>query len=268
MKSALAILAVVTVAHTAAEPAHAEARYRCACCGEYFGKNPQAPTYWKKTLGFGHLVRDHKYEDVLTRFDDRFRKNDYSIDDVGWTGEAVFALGARKSGIHNPLEAYRYVRDLAPKDPVADDLMWMHAKYGGKIWDESAIALYGNMARCLVGEVRNAYPRDPRLFGRYLSVLIVTGRFDDVLHEVAALAPDGLAYVDDVGEYLAKLMQEYIGMARYEEGTAYLATIKKTHGFSEETRRHWVERLIRGVREEKLPPDSKARLLSRIRAIR
>lgn len=266
MKRATAVLVVVTT--VAAAAARADTPYHCACCGEYFGKNPNAPTYWRKTLGFGRLVRDHKYEEVLARFDARFRKNDYGIEEVGWTGEALFALGALKSGIHNPLEPYRYVRDAEPVDPIAEDLAWMHGKYGMKIWDASAIAAYGRPARCLTGELHQADPHDPRLFGRYLSVLIATGRFDDVLHEAAVLPADGLTFVDDVGEYLAELMQEYVGMARYEEGATYLSAIKRVHGLSDATRRHWVERLVRGVREEKFPLDREHRLLAKIHAIR
>lgn len=265
MRAAIFILAIV--AGALAAPAAAEERYQCKCCGEYFGKNPNAPTFWKKTLGLGRLIRNQKYEEVLSRFDDLFRKNDYSISDVGWAGEALFALGALKSGIHDPLQPYRYFQAGKSKDPVADDLQWMHAKYGKKIWDASAIAEYGNAVLCATSELRQANPSDTRLLNRRLSALIVTGHFDNALREVAAVPADSLAYVNDIGEILAKTTQEYIGMARYAEGADYLATLKKVHGLSNDARDHWVARLTRGVEQEPLPPDRKKRLLTKIRAI-
>ena len=266
MRVALLTLTLCVVAF--ALPASADDEpYRCKCCGEYFGKNPDAPTYWRKALSLGRLVRDHKYEEVVARFDDLYRKNDYTLSDLGWTGEALFALGALKSGIHDPLLPYRYYQAEKPKDLVADDLKWMHAKYGGKIWDDSAIAEYGQAVLCATGELRKTDLKDPRLLNRRLSTLIVTGHFDEALREVAAVPPNGLTYVVNIGELLAKTMQEYIGMARYQEGADYLATVKKVHGLSQATRDHWVARLTRGVEHEPLAPDQKKHLLARIQAI-
>jgi hypothetical protein len=263
--SALAATAIVLVAFSAATPA--EEPYRCACCAAHFGKNPNAPTFWRKSLGFGRLMRDHKYQEVLARFDYRFRKNDYDISDVGWVGEALFALGALKSGKRDPLRPYMYVRNAKPVDPVTEDVAWMHEKYGRKIWDAAAIAEYGGAALCATGEVHRAYPHEPRLLIRYLSTLVATGHFDEALREVVRLPPDGLTYVDDIGEFLAKATQEYIGTARYEEGAAYLAAVKKAHGISQKTRDFWVARLVRGVQEEKLSPGENNRLLAKIRAL-
>lgn len=260
-------LLIALVIGASVSTAYADDAYQCKCCGSYFGKNPDAPSYWKKTLSFGRLVRDHKYDEVLARFDYRFRQNDYTLSDVGWVGEALFAKGALKSGIHNPLEPYRYFQAEKPKDLVADDLQWMHAKFGRKIWDAPVIAEYGPVMLCATGELRKAYPQAPRMLDRYLSALIVTGRFDDVLKEVRALRPGGLTYVNDIGEHLAKIMQEYIGMARYDEGADYLATVKKVHGLSRTTRDHWVARLARGAEQEALTPEQKKRLLAKIRGI-
>jgi hypothetical protein len=265
VNSALAATAIVLVALSTAAPA--EESYRCGCCAAHFGKNPDAPTFWRKSLGFGRLMRDHKYEEVLARFDYRFRQNDYDNSDVGWVGEALFALGALKSGKRDPLRPYTYVRDTRPIDSVTEDLAWMHEKYGRKIWDAAAIAEYGGAVLCATGEVRRAYPHEPRLLVRYLSTLVVTGHFDEVLREVARLPPDGLTYVNDVGEYLAKATQEYIGMARYEEGVAYLTAVKRAHGISQKTRDFWVARLVRGAENEKLPPDKRNHLLAAIRAL-
>jgi len=266
MRALLLVLAIGTLA--VALPATAEDEsYQCKCCAEYFGKNPGAPTFWRKTLSLGRLVRDHKYEEVIARFDDLYRKNDYTLGDLGWTGEALFALGALKSGIQDPLIPYRYYQAEKPKDRVADDLKWMHAKYGKKIWNAAAIAEYGHPLLCATGELRRADLKDPRLLNRYLSSLIVTGNFDDALREVSGVPPNGLTYVSNIGELLAKTMQEYIGMARYDEGADYLATLKKTHGLSRTTRDHWVARLSRGVEQEPLAPEQRKRLLAKIQGI-
>lgn len=266
MRIALLTLALCVVAF--ALPASADDKpYRCNCCGEYFGKNPNAPTYWRKALSLGRLIRDQKYQEVVARFDDLYRKKDYTLSDLGWTGEALFALGALKSGIHDPLIPYRYFQAEKPKDMVADDLIWMHAKYGKKIWEAAAIAEYGQPVLCATGELRKADPKDPRLLNRRLSAFIVTGHFDDALAEVSAVPPNGLRYVVNIGELLAKTMQEYIGMARYQEGAEYLATLKRVHGLSKATRDHWVARLTRGVEEEPLAKEQKKRLLAKIQSI-
>lgn len=246
---------------------HAEEPYRCECCGAYFGKNPDAPTYWGKGLGYAWLMRKRHYEEAVSRFDDAYRKNDYSLQDVGWVGEALFALAAIKSGLADPHDRFLYYQDEKPKDPVANDVWWMREKYRRKIWDKAAIEQYGNAALCAAGEIRKSAPQFPRFFTRYVTILISDGRFDEVLKEVRTLKPDALTISQPLGEYLAPIMEQYIGSSLYDEGVAYLATVKKTHGLSKETQDHWVKRLQHALDEEQWPAERKKRVQAKIRAL-
>jgi hypothetical protein len=245
-----------------------EAAYRCECCGAYFGKNPDAPTYWGKGLGYAWLMKKRYYEEAVSRFDDAYRKNDYTLEDVGWVGEALFALAAIKSGLQNPHDRFMFFQDGKPKDPIVHDVWWMHEKYKRKIWDKAAIERYGDPALCTITEVRKSAPQFPRFFTRYVTILIATGRFDKVIAEVRALRPDSLSVSGPLGEYLAPIMEQYIGSSLYEEGAAYLATVKKSHGLRKETQEHWTARLLRGVDEEPLSPARKKSIQAKIRAIK
>jgi hypothetical protein len=245
-----------------------EETYRCECCDAYFGKNPNATTYWGKGLGYAWLMKKRNYEEAISRFDDAYRKNDYTLQDVGWVGEALFALAATKSGLHDPHDRFMFYQEEKPKDPVAYDVWWMHEKYKRKIWDKTAIDRYGDPALCTITEVRKSAPQFPRFFTRYLTILIATGRSDKVLAEVRALHPDSLSISGPLGEYLVPILEQYIGSSLYEEGAAYLATVKSAHGLAKVTQEHWTARLLRAVDEEPLPPARKKNIQAKIRAIK
>jgi hypothetical protein len=265
MRSASAIALVLLGAWSSGT--YANEPYRCQCCSAHFGKNPDAPSYWGKGLGNARLARDSKYEEIVARFDDAFRKQDYTLADVFWAGEALYALGALRSGLRDPHKRMMYVQEEQPQDTVAHDVWWMQQKHGKRIWDKPTIEQYGYAAICAISEIRKESPQAPRPLVRYLTLLTVTGQFDQVLREVSALREDSLAIGQPLGEYLTALMPQYIGSALYEEGAAYLATVKKAHGLTKETLAHWTQRLLRAVQDQPLAADQKKRLLAKIRGI-
>lgn len=246
--------------------APAEESYRCECCGAYFGKDPNAPSYWRK-IGYARLLRDRKYEEMVSRFNDAYRDGEYVLGDVGWMGEAMYALGALRSGLPDPLKPLMFFQAEKPQDMVGHDVWWMHAKYGGRIWDTSAIERYGRPAVCAITEIRKEDPRTSRYFHRHLELLIATGQFDEVLREISAARQGSLEIRIPLGEYLAAIMQQYIGMSRYEEGAVYLATVRKLHGLSDETREHWRARLRRAVQDAALTAEHEQQIEAKIRAI-
>lgn len=248
--------------------AQAEQLYRCECCKAHFGNDPNAPTYWNRGLGYGRLIGDRKYEETLSRFNDAFRKGlPYTLDDIAWVSEALFSLGAIKSGIHDPNKRFTYYLAEEPQDRVAHDLWWMQGKYGGKIWDKEIADKYGAAALCTIGEVRKAYPRYWVAFNRHMSILLALGRFEEIRNIVAGLNKDSLDINEPLSDFLPKTMSEYVGAARYEEGAAYLATVKKAHGLKKATQDFWTERLLRAVDGAQLTAEQKKRLRAKIRAI-
>lgn len=239
-------------------PALAGEQYVCECCGKYISKTSIShKTAELGDVSYEQLLKAERYNDILQKFETSYRLGNYSRDDVGWWSEALYALGQLKTGRPDPNRGPVFFVEEEPKDQIAHDLWWLHERFRKRNWDKATAEEYGYPAICGISEYRIKNPRFWGYYARYITLLIASGRHEDVLREAKFVNKNSLDIDESPGEFLAIFLEQYVGAALYEHGARYLVTLKRSHGLKPETKNYWTKMLLRGVDSEEIEKGKK-----------
>lgn len=262
-KSVRAVLCVIVCSPSLSVLAGEQ--YACECCGKYISKTIMSHQAGKLgDVSYEQLLKAERYEDILQKFETSYRFGNYSRDDVGWWSEALYALGELKTGRPDPNRGPVFFVGEEPKDPIAHDLRRLHDRFRKRNWDKASIKQYGYPAVCGLSEYRIKNPRFWGYHARYITLLIATGRYDDVLREAKSVKKNSLVIDEPPGEFLAMFLEQYVGAALYEQGAHYLVMLKRSHGLKSETENYWTKMLLRGVDSEEIEKGKKDALKARV----
>ena len=246
----------------------ASEKYVCECCGKYISKTSKSKKVDKfNGVSYEKLFKAERYEDILRKFETSYGQDNYIRDDVGWWSEALFALGQLKTGRPDPNRAPVFFVGEEPEDEIAHDLWWLNERFRKRTWDKGTVEQYGYPAICGISEYRINNPRFWGYYARYITLLIATGKYEDVLREAKSVGSNSLDIDEPPGEFLAMFLGQYVGAAIYEQGARYLVTLKQSHGLKSETETYWTKMLLRGVESEVIEKSEKDDLKATIMRI-
>lgn len=239
----------------------------CDCCQRFMSESKiKADSDKLITVPNEVLINTGRYQDMISKFTYLYKNSNHTIDDVGFWGEANFILAQIESGRPNPNRQMVFVEEDPDADPIGHDLWHLKAQFGGNIWSDNAIARYGEPALCSIRIKRSEMPRFWGFFARYMSILIASGKDQEVLQEVRRFKQGDIDIDETPGNFLAIYTEQYLGMGQRDQAITYLGSVIKTHDVDQEPVGYWKQMLSRDVHDDKyLTERSKSSYLKKIK---